>query len=31
MEKEEYIQDWDNFVKEVKTAFSNKSKVADAK
>ena len=25
------IQDWDKFVKEVKTVFSNKSKAVDAK
>ena len=24
------IQDWDNFVEEIKTTFSNKSKIADA-
>jgi len=25
------IQDWDDFVKEIKTTFSNKTKAADAK
>jgi len=24
------IQDWEEFVKEIKTAFSNKSKIANA-
>jgi len=31
LDKELGTQDWDNFVKEIKTTFSNKSKVADAK
>jgi len=31
MKDDDDIQNWDKFVKEVKTAFSNKSKVADAK
>ena len=31
LEDEEDIQDWEEFVKEIKTAFSNKSKAADAK
>jgi len=30
MEDIQDIQDWDEFVKEIKTAFSNKSKAADA-
>jgi len=30
MEDEEKIQDWDKFVKEIKTAFSDKSKTAAA-
>ena len=30
MEDDNNIQNWNKFVKEVKTAFSNKSKVADA-
>jgi len=32
--KLEYIedsQDWEEFVKEIKTAFNNKSKIADTK
>ena len=29
--KENNVQDWENFVKEVKTVFSNKNKVADVK
>jgi len=28
--KEDNIQDWDDFIKEVKTAFSNKNKTVDA-
>jgi len=31
LENKEDTQDWEEFVKEIKTAFSNKSKVADAK
>ena len=31
LDEELETQDWDNFVKEIKTTFSNKSKVADAK
>ena len=31
IEDEEDIQDWKEFVKEIKTTFSNKSKKADAK
>jgi len=31
MEEEEDIQNWDDFIKEVKTAFSDKSKAADVK
>jgi len=31
LDKELGTQDWDNFVKELKTTFSNKTKVADAK
>jgi len=31
LEDKEDIQDWKEFVKEVKTAFSNKSKAVDAK
>ena len=30
LNKELGIQDWDNFVKEIKTTFSDKSKAADA-
>jgi len=30
LDKELGTQDWDNFVKELKTTFSNKSKTADA-
>ena len=30
-ELDEDTQDWDDFVKEIKTMFSNKSKAADAK
>jgi len=30
LEDEEDIQDWEKFVKEIKTAFSDKSKAADA-
>ena len=30
LDKELGTQDWDNFVKEIKMIFSNKSKVADA-
>ena len=31
MEEKEDIQDWDKFVKKIKIAFSNKSKIADTK
>ena len=31
MEEEEDIQNWDDFIKEVKTAFSDKSKAVDVK
>ena len=31
LEDEEDVQDWEEFVKEVKTAFSDKSKAADTK
>ena len=30
LDEENDIQDWDDFVKEIKTMFSNKSKAADA-
>ena len=30
LDKELGIQDWDNFVKEIKTTFSDKTKAADA-
>jgi len=30
LDEDNDIQDWDNFVKELKTTFSNKSKAADA-
>jgi len=30
MKDEEDIQDWDESIKEIKTAFSDKSKAADA-
>jgi len=30
LEDTEDIQDWEEFVREIKTAFSNKSKTADA-
>jgi len=30
LDKELGTQDWDEFVKEIKTTFSNKSKAADA-
>jgi len=30
LEETENTQDWEEFVKEIKTAFSDKSKVADA-
>ena len=30
LKDEEDIQDWEEFVKEIKIAFSNKSKVVDA-
>jgi len=30
LEDKEDIQDWEEFVKEIKTAFSNKNKIADA-
>jgi len=29
--KEEDIQDWDKFVKKIKIAFNNKSKIANIK
>ena len=29
MEDKENIQDWEEFIKEIKTAFSDKSKTAD--
>jgi len=31
LDKELGIQDWDNFVKEIKTTFSDKMKAADVK
>ena len=31
LDKELGTQDWDNFVKEIKTTFSDKSKAADTK
>jgi len=31
LDKELETQDWDNFVKEIKTTFSDKMKAADAK
>jgi len=31
LDKELGIQDWDDFMKEIKTTFSNKTKAADAK
>jgi len=31
LEDEEDTQDWEEFVKKIKTAFNNKSKVADTK
>ena len=31
LDKELRTQDWDDFVKEIKTTFSNKTKAADAK
>ena len=31
LDKELGTQDWDNFMKEIKTTFSNKTKAADAK
>ena len=31
LKKELGTQDWDNFMKEIKTTFSNKTKTADAK
>jgi len=31
LDEELGIQDWDDFVKEIKTTFSNKTKAADAK
>jgi len=31
LEDIEDIQDWEEFIKEIKTAFSDKSKVVDAK
>ena len=30
MKEKEDIQDWNKFIKEVKTTFSNESKIADA-
>ena len=30
MEEEDNVQDWNDFIKEVKTVFNNKSKTADA-
>ena len=30
LDEDNNTQDWDNFVKEIKTTFSNKFKVADA-
>jgi len=30
LDKDNNTQDWDNFVKEIKTTFSDKSKAADA-
>ena len=29
MEEENNIQDWDDFIEEIKIVFSNKNKVAD--
>jgi len=29
MKEEDNIQDWNNFIKEVKIVFSDKSKIAD--
>jgi len=29
LEDKEDIQDWEEFIKDIKTAFSNKSKAAD--
>jgi len=31
LDKELGTQDWDNFIKEIKTTFSDKTKAADAK
>ena len=31
LDEENNTQDWNDFIKEIKTMFSNKSKVADAK
>jgi len=31
LDKESGTQDWDDFVKELKTTFSDKTKAADAK
>ena len=31
MDEELGTQDWDDFIKEIKTTFSNKTKIADAK
>ena len=31
LDKELGTQDWDDFIKEIKTTFSNKTKTADAK
>jgi len=31
LDKELGTQDWDDFIKEIKTMFSNKTKAADAK
>ena len=30
LDEDNDIQDWDNFIKEIKTMFSDKSKAADA-
>jgi len=30
IEEEDNVQDWDNFFKKLKIAFSNKNKAADA-
>ena len=31
MKEEDNIQDWNNFIKEVKIVFSDKSKITDTK